>query len=124
MKTAQHTPGPWIATSAGIWTATGECMIASLGGRECTASRRAYARKHLGDSENRNRAEMDACTADAALIAAAPDLLAALIEAKEVLESARQYFPSSIKNPDRFRLLNVLANSVDPAIAKATGGAK
>ena len=46
---------------------------------------------------------------------------AALKAAKEVLDTAGKYFPSSIKNADRFGLLNVLANSVNPAIAKATG---
>jgi len=38
----------------------------------------------------------------------------ALGEAKQVLELAQRYFPKSIKNADRFRLLNVLANSVNP----------
>lgn len=49
-----------------------------------------------------------------------PDLLTALMEAREVLETAKRYFPKSIKNQDRFRLLNVLANSVQPAIEEAS----
>ena len=77
---AGPTPGPWTAPSAGIWTADGECLIATLGSRECVASRRAYARKHYGDGPNCTRAEMELLRADAALVAAAPELLAALKE--------------------------------------------
>ena len=64
--------------------------------------------------------ESDEPEANARLIAAAPDMLAALKEAREVLETAKQYFPLSIKNRDRFRLENVLANAVNKAIGKAT----
>ena len=60
-------------------------------------------------------------TANARLIAAAPELLGALKEARSVLETASRYFPKSIQNTDRFNLLNVLANSVNPVIAKAEG---
>ena len=59
--------------------------------------------------------------ANARLIASAPELLEALREAKQILERAKQYFPKSIKNSDRFSLLNVLANSIDPVITKAEG---
>ena len=52
---------------------------------------------------------------------AAPDLLTALKEARAMLETASRYFPKSIRNGDRFSLLNTLANSVEPAIAKAEG---
>jgi hypothetical protein len=50
-------------------------------------------------------------------------MLAALREARSVLETAERYFPKSIRNHDTFSLLNVLANAVGPAIAKAEGGA-
>lgn len=46
-------------------------------------------------------------------------LLAALKDAAEVLRTAHQYFPKSIKNRDTFHLLNVEANSVNKAIALA-----
>ena len=77
--------------------------------------------------------EIDICTvlaigeyeevghANARLIAAAPEMLAALRKANEVMDLAKQYFPKSIRNADRFTLLNVQANSVQKAIDKATG---
>lgn len=45
-------------------------------------------------------------------------LEAALVEARQVLETAKQYFPKSIRNADRYSLLNVLANAVGPAIER------
>lgn len=48
------------------------------------------------------------------------DLLVVLKEAAELLETARQYFPKSIRNADKFHLLNVCA-SINKAIAKAEG---
>ena len=47
------------------------------------------------------------------------DLITALELARDVLILAQRHFPKSIKNPDTFQLLNVLANTVEPAIAKA-----
>ena len=58
---------------------------------------------------------------DCPLHAAAPDMLAALLEARAMLETAKQYFPKSITNRDRYSLLNVLANAIEPAIRKARG---
>ena len=75
---AGPTPGPWTAPNAGIWTADGECLIATLGNRECVASRRAYARKHYGDGPTSTAAEMRLARADAALLAASPAMLQAL----------------------------------------------
>lgn len=129
-KTAKHTPGPWtVYHENGSLGSGGHYGVEAgdLPGRFKTIA--VCAHGSVEKPEQR---------ANAALIAAAPEtaaerdrlresnaeLLAALVEARSVLESARQYFPSSIKNPDRFRLLNVLANAVDPAIAKAIGGAK
>ena len=60
--------------------------------------------------------------ANARLIAAAPEMLEALLEALKVVEIASRYCPKSIKNTDRFSLLNIEANSIRAAIAKAEGG--
>jgi hypothetical protein len=63
------------------------------------------------------------CTTDedesnAALIAAAPDLLEACKVASDMMRLASRYFPKSIQNSDKFMLENVCA-SLDKAIAKA-----
>ncbi len=59
--------------------------------------------------------------ANASLVAAAQEMLQALREANKVMEIAKQYFPKSIRNANRFMLLNVQENEVRKAIAKATG---
>jgi len=68
-------------------------------------------------SEEYKEAMENAKSADVALMYAESrihTLETALADAKQVLELAQRYFPKSIKNADRFRLLNVLANSVNP----------
>ena len=58
---------------------------------------------------------------DAALIAAAPDMLAALKLAADMIEHAsRRYYPKSIRNADRFELENVNA-AIHTAIYKSQG---
>ncbi len=59
--------------------------------------------------------------ANASLVAVAQEMLQALREANEVMEIAKRYFPKSIRNANRFTLLNVQENKVRKAIAKATG---
>lgn len=56
--------------------------------------------------------------ANLAAIAAVPELLAALEEAQEFIQTARQYFPKSIKNADRFKL-ELTSASVSKALTKA-----
>jgi hypothetical protein len=58
-------------------------------------------------------------TEHAALIAAAPDMLAALREAATLVKLARLYFPKSVKKSDRPLLENVGA-TIDKAINTAT----
>ena len=101
-----HTPGPWQAHGVHVEDNHHHRCIA-----DC-----------LPKHETRIAA-IDALK-NATLCAAAPDLLYALKEAKAILETAKAYFPKSIKNRHTFSLLNVLANAVDPAIAKAEGGSK
>lgn len=52
------------------------------------------------------------------LFAAAPDLLAACEAAFEFIETARRYFPKSVKNQDTFKLETTCA-TLGTAIAKA-----
>jgi hypothetical protein len=47
------------------------------------------------------------------------ELAEALREARGILETARGYFPKSIRNRDTFSLLSVEANAIGPAIAHA-----
>jgi len=72
-----------------------------------------------------SRAEYDTAVSglgnDATAVRALADqriqtLEAALTDAKGVLETARQYFPKSIRNGDRFHLENVLENAVNKAL--------
>lgn len=53
------------------------------------------------------------------LISASQELLRACGEAQEIIRIARNYFPASIKNRDRF-LLEVVNASLGTAIHKAT----
>lgn len=103
----KHTPGPWEASHVFIENKPNRTIITQRewGGRTIA---------DLGETSAVN-------PANAALIAASPNLLAACKEAREILKTASQYFPKSIKNPDRFSLLNTLANTIEPAIKKAEG---
>lgn len=47
------------------------------------------------------------------------ELLGALQDALKVIQTAKRYFPKSIKNSDKFHLLNIEANSIRPAIHNA-----
>lgn len=59
--------------------------------------------------------------ANARLISCAPEMLEALRDALKVCEIAKRYCPKSIKNADRFLILNIEANSIKAVIAKAEG---
>lgn len=56
--------------------------------------------------------------ANAKAIAAVPDLLAALEEVQELIKTARQHFPKSVKNADRFKL-ELTSASISKALHKA-----
>ncbi len=123
-KPLPHTPGPWVAPSAGIWTKDGECMIAAMGGRDCVASRRRYAREHMGDTEERNAAEMALCRGDAQLIAAAPDMLQSLTKIVEQAQKAieRNQGRTADGNLDALGSLAAVKGLALDAIQKASGG--
>ena len=63
--------------------------------------------------------EGDEAKANAKLIAAAPEMLKAIIKAKEIMETVRKYMPKSIKNSDRYEFENANA-AIGNAIYKAT----
>ena len=54
------------------------------------------------------------------LIAASPDMYDALKYAKEIIGIAKRYFPKSLKNGDKYSLLNLDA-TISKAIRKAEG---
>jgi hypothetical protein len=99
-----HTPGPWRATQCladpGTWTIRN------------TAENRAIARVRARDAEG-----LDIDTeANARLIAAAPDLLAACKEAERILHA---YFASP--NTNEGRRATAIMNLIRTAIARAEG---
>lgn len=104
-KVAAHTPGPWQYVKGGAFN------------RE-----RWGAIVHEDEDGGEHIAEICAADgvtdeADAALIAAAPDLLAALESAAKLVQTARQYFPKSVKHADRFALELTCAD-INAALAK------
>ena len=111
MKDAKHTPGPWRVLGSVTTTKQGTHNLHIGHGDADTFS--PMLAEVLSDGDRLPK------EANARLIAAAPDLLRALEEARAMLETASRYFPKSIRNGDRYALLNVLANSVEPAIQKA-----
>ena len=113
MTNTKHTPGPWKAGGDNnSWNKIfnhGNRPIATVNSIHKAGQREAGD----GDTQEANaRFIVTACNSHA-------ELLEALKEADKVLELAKMYFPKSIKNGDRFALLNVQANSVRKAIQKA-----
>jgi hypothetical protein len=104
MKT-NHTPGEWMTEYCGKDT----IKVFKTSDKRRIATVKV---KHMLMDE-----------ANAALIAAAPDMLRALQDAYNLLDIARRYFPKSIQNSDKFTLENTMENSVKKAIRKANGDA-
>jgi len=105
----KHTPTPWYTTTDEPGTAGADsegCPIVATVGTFSIYTKNATTAHH---------------EVDAALIAAAPELLQACKDAAKLCELAYSYFPTSILNGDRFQLLNIEANSIKKAIRKATG---
>lgn len=102
---AKHTPGPWHLRYNGKHD----------GDRSVVGRSRDICAMDGGPSDDMET------LANARLIAAAPELLEACKAGLAMLETARRYFPESARNSDTFSLLNVTANTIKPAIAKAEG---
>jgi hypothetical protein len=103
---AKHSPGPWFASSAygdgsALWIAPQEGPAMVLQGAKCLRS----------DSVTHEQISIDQLQTNAALIAAAPELLAAL---KYIID------PATNESGDWYREGR---NRAYAAIAKATGGA-
>jgi len=107
----QHTQGPWRTPALAVYA--GRTKVA-----QCISENDNEFWPGIEGDISPENAE---AAANARLIAAAPDLLAALESAAAMLRTARRYFPKSIRNRDRFSLENTLENSVNKAIAAAKG---
>ena len=100
MKTTKHTPGPWSTEYDGSIVMNRQIVSGPIAPE--SADREEHA-------------------ANAALIAAAPDLLAACKEAIAELTNARGGYPSWNATPGR---VQCALNLLRAAIARAEGGAK
>lgn len=100
MAEMTHTPGPWRVGDAG------HTVFGPPNGNPSP--------KTVAHSLSR---------ADARLVAAAPEMLAALDMAAKVVRTARQYFPKSVKASDRFEL-ELTGATISKALAKAEGSAE
>lgn len=121
MKT-KHTPGPWkvmadpvnkgkhpFHDSRWIATANSEVEMSYVPNDWSIENGSLICELRDGDT-----------TANAHLIAAAPELLEALKESEKIIAIARWRFPRSIDNRDRFQLENT-NRTIIKAIAKAEG---
>lgn len=105
MKKPKITPGEWQRTRI----AAGR--IENTDGRQVCVCNGHASRINHEETEREN-------DANAAAIAAVPELLEALEFTMETLRIARQHFPKSVKNADTFRLENTCA-TVSKALKKA-----
>lgn len=99
MSAAKHTPGPWWVTDSGVRDA---------GGYICHTNK---AQRYEGQDERYER-ETAERAANARLIAAAPELLEALSQIRELAYSGR--------HEEHF---NAIQDRAEAALAKAAGGA-
>ena len=97
------TPAPWN-TGGGIYS---NCEV--MAGRRLVANTGGYSDGAAGTREQNE--------ANARLIAAAPDLLSALKEARDELWRAHHHTMSEDEFHSRYK-------AIDAAISKATGGSK
>lgn len=117
----QHTPGPW--TCKPLLTPDDESDPQGVYIVEPVATNLQKAWDNAPFCVD-STPELDAIHAEnqanAALIAAAPELLQALQLAAALIPTARKHFPKSIRNSDKFDLENSCA-TINTAIAKAGG---
>lgn len=111
MSEAKHTPGPWnILKVVGGGVKPTHLVYINIGPNERTCAVSVYGDlNQSGENAKRTIPEAE-CRANARLIAAAPELLAACRRAKDLL------VPEVTKEPDRTIFWELVA-----AIAKADG---
>jgi len=109
MKT-KYTPGPWFYDKT--WGLIHDILKSAKGPHESAAEICAV---HAGRTGKKDETQ-----ANARVIAASPELLEACEYAAELIKIARQYFPKSMKNNDKFQLENTCA-AIGRAIQKARG---
>lgn len=97
---SEHTPGPWEAAIDDKWIYIGQAGYANY--------RNAFAKVDYDDVDH------DTASADARLIAAAPDLLACLQDFVEGFDPSKEYEGGYLAFTSK-------ANNALAAIAKATG---
>ncbi len=114
MKTT-HTPGPWTAVEE-YSNIFGELAIGVLGNPR-TPGEKAEAICVISLIPNSD----DTDRANARLIAAAPELLAALKDAVEPMEALIRHFAGSLLE-HKFNALRFVVRDIKQAIAKAEGG--
>jgi hypothetical protein len=98
---AQPTPGPWRVPVADVDGHDGDCVVVS------------ESRRMICECYEDGEVQTDEDRANARLVAAAPELLAALVSLKRVAENA---LGSEMHSGDRAVLMNA-----DAAIRKALG---
>jgi len=121
MSEFKGTPGPWSATNDRVFSTYGQrsgdghvlpesekWVIADLIG---SGSYGGFEIVELGDDDRE---------ANAKLIAAAPDLLEALIESRQVIATALQVGASDWFDSDEKIAQHTTVKKIDAAIAKAT----
>jgi hypothetical protein len=96
-KKVSHTPGPWRTSSTYAMVETAKLKICEV---------------HVNENVSENEFDFEQWRANAKLIAAAPELLAAL---KDLV----QYLPS-VFDPEEVNDLPVLLENAKSALAKAT----
>jgi hypothetical protein len=111
----KHTPGPWKTEPN-----HDNIIEQNKEGRTNIRSANDWNIARVWEGSTDSEFTQEQSYANARLIASAPTMLNALIEAEKLINSIRQYMPKSIQNADRFNFENINANVIKAAIQKAT----
>ena len=109
MSSHKHTPGPWVIK------ATAYCI-------EVDTKEEIVSEQYLADHHDGSQEEFDTAMANARLIAAAPDLLEALIDCRNELAVMLRRHNERNEEDGSSRYDGQAIGEVDEVIIKATGG--